>query len=80
MQELYLQKFFFQNFPQIKVFVGGPCTGEFIHFAVNYLGDSFLKILFSWFGKQENFTWRKFLLQIVSQTLRLFTESHSSNF
>lgn len=68
----------FAKFYPMKVFFGGLLTGEFIHFTVNYSDGLFLKMLFSRFRKQENLTWRNFILNIFSQTLRSFTNSPSS--
>ena len=48
---LDLQKFLLKNFLRLKYFFGGLRIGEFVHFAVNYSGSSFLKMLFSRFGK-----------------------------
>ena len=56
---------------------GGPLSRELLHFAMNYSGGLFLKILFSQLRKQGNFTWRNFLLRIVSQTFILLTDNPS---
>ena len=62
-----LPKISLAKFSQIKVFFGGPLTGKLVYFAVNYSGGSFLKMLLSPFEKDENFTWRNFLVQIISR-------------
>ena len=67
------------KFSQIKLFFDGPLTREFVHFAVNYSGGSFLEMSFSRFGNGK-ISRGEVLLQVVSQTLRSFADSPSSKF